>query len=117
MKRLSDGSAELSFADSASVVVPAKRVLFTMTDNGEGALRISPGTTPNMTEIDSALESGPFTLTSDGGMQRCKPQRWIVREVSDSTCELLVLFEPEDGGLEPVPAVPTVWVRSRQDLS
>jgi hypothetical protein len=66
-----------------------------MTDDGDGALRISPGTMPNMTEIETALESGPFTLTSGGVMLSCKPRRWIVRELTDSVCEMLVLFEPE----------------------
>ena len=72
MTRLHDGPAELTFADCASVVVPPERVLFTMTDNGEGALWIGPGTMPNMTEIETALESGPFTLKSEGVMQSCK---------------------------------------------
>ncbi len=65
-----------------------------MTDDGEGALWIAPGTMPNMTEIATALEAGPFTLTSEGVMQTCKPRRWIVEEVADSLCEMLVLFEP-----------------------
>jgi hypothetical protein len=107
MKRLHDGPAELTFADCASVIVPPERVLFTMTDNGEGALWIGPGTMPNMTEIETALESGPFTLKSEGVMQSCKPRRWIVKEVFDSVCEMLVMFEPEYGELEPTPAAPT----------
>jgi hypothetical protein len=100
MNRIHDGPAELTFADCASVVVPADRVLFTMTDDGEGALWIGPGTMPNMTEIETALESGPFTLTSKGAMQSCKPRRWIVREVTSSLCEMLVLFEPDCGDPE-----------------
>ena len=115
MNRIHDGSADLTFADCASVFVPAERILFTMTDNGEGALWIGPGTMPNMTEIETALESGPFTLKSEGAMQSCKPRRWIVREASDSVCEMLVMFEPEYGDLEPTPAAPTAWVLSRQD--
>ena len=101
MKRIHDGPAELTFADCASVVVPAERVLFTMIDEGEGALWIAPGTTPNMTEIETALESGPFTLTSEGLVHSCKPRRWIVREVSDSLWEMLVLFEPGYGDVGP----------------
>ena len=101
MKRIHDGPAELTFADCASVLVPAERVLFTMIDDGEGALWIAPGTMPNMTEIETALESGPFTLTSEGLMQSCKPRRWIVREVTDSLCEMLVLFEPGYGDSDP----------------
>jgi len=95
MNRIHDGPAELTFADFASVGVPSERVLVTMTDEGDGALRISPGTTPNMTEIETALESGPFTLTAGGVMVSCRPRHWIVREVTDSVCEMLVLFEPE----------------------
>ncbi len=95
MKRVHDGSAELTFADCASVVVPAERVLVTITDDGDGALWISPGTVPNMTEIETALESGPFTLTSEHVMVSCKPRRWIIREVSDAVCEMLVLFETD----------------------
>ena len=105
MTRIHDGSADLTFADCASVVVPAERVLFTMTDDGNGALRISPGTTPNMTEIETALESGPFTLTSGGVMQSCKPRRWIVREAGGSMCEMVVLFEPDCGELGEAPDV------------
>ena len=100
MNRIHDGSAELTFADCASVFVPAERVLFTMTDDGEGALWIGPGPMPNMTEIETALESGPFNLTSEGMMQSCKPLRWIVREVTSSLCEMLVLFEPDCGDAE-----------------
>src|SRR6185369_13257496 len=95
MNRIHDGPAELTFADCAWIVVSAQRVLVTMTDEGDGALRISPGTTPNMTEIATALESGPFTLTAGGAMVSCKPRHWIVREVTDSVCEMLVLFERE----------------------
>ena len=74
-----------------------------MIDEGEGALWIGPGTTPNMTEIETALKSGPFTLTSEGLMQSCKPRRWIIREVTDSLYEMLVLFGPGYGnvGLHP----------------
>ena len=103
MKRIHDGPAELTFADCASVLVPAARTLFTMTDDGQGALWIAPGTMPNMTEIETALESGPFTLTSEGVMQSCKPRRWIVREVTDSLFEMLVLFEPDCDDCEPAP--------------
>ena len=95
MNRIHDGSAELTFVDCPSVVVSAQRVLVTMTDEGDGALRISPGTTPNMTEIETALESGPFTLTAGGVMVSCKPRHWIIREVTDSVCEMVVLFEPQ----------------------
>ncbi len=103
MNRIHDGPADLTFADCASVLVPAERVLFTMTDDGDGALRISPGTLPNMTEIETALESGPFTLTTPGGvMQSGKPRRWIVRELTDAVCEMVLLFEP-DCELEPTP--------------
>ena len=52
------------------------------------------------------LESGPFTLKSEGVMQSCKPRRWIVKEVCDSVCEMLVMFEPEYGELEPTPGAP-----------
>ena len=103
MNRIRDGPADLTFADCASVLVPAERVWFTMTDDGDGALWISPGAMPNMTEIETALESGPFTLTSEGVMQSCKPRRWIVREVTDSVCEMLLLFEPDCGDLEHAP--------------
>jgi len=99
--RIHDGPAELTFADCASVVVPAERVCFTMTDDGEGALWIAPGTMPNMTEIETALESGPFTLASEGVMQSCKPRRWVVRELTDALCEMLVLFESDHGDCDP----------------
>ena len=56
--------------------------MFTMTDDGEGALWIAPGTMPNMTEIETALESGPFTLTSEGVLESCKPRR-LDRQGSD----------------------------------
>jgi hypothetical protein len=103
MTRIHDGPADLTFADCAWVVVPAERVLFTMTDDGVGAMWVAPGTMPNMTEIETALESGPFTLTSGGVMQSCRPRRWIVRELTDSLCEMLVLFESDHGALDPVP--------------
>ena len=64
-----------------------------MSDDGSGALWISPGSSPNMTEIETALESGPFVLTSDSVMVTCKPSRWVVKEVTDSVCELLLLFK------------------------
>ena len=108
MNRIHDGPADLTFADCASVVVPAERVLFTMTDDGNGALRISPGTMPNMTEIETALASGPFTLTAEGLMQSCKPRRWIVRELTDSVCEMVVLFKPDCGEREPTQGVHVV---------
>ncbi len=117
MKKLRDGPAELAFADCASVVVPAERVLFTMADDGEGALWISPGTMPNMTEIETAFESGPFTLTCEGVMQSCKPRRWVVRQVSDSVCEMLMLFEAEYGDFEPTPGAPTAPVLPRKERS
>lgn len=117
MRRAHDGPAELTFADCASVVVPAERILITMTDDGDGALWISPGTMPNMTQIETALESGPFTLTCEGVMQSCKPRNWVVREVSDSVYEMLVLFEPEHGDPESTPAAPTAQVPPRQEHS
>ena len=47
-------------------------------------------------------------------MQSCKPW-WIVKEVSDSVCEMLVLFEPEYGELEPTPSAPPARDLSRRD--
>src|SRR4249920_388315 len=62
------GPADLTFDDHNCLFVPADRVLVTMTEDGAGALRISPGHLPPMTEIVTALATGPFVLTFDGGM-------------------------------------------------
>ena len=52
---------------------------------------------------DGAGIRPPFTLTSEGVLQSCKPWRWIVREVTESGFEMLVLFEPDCGEREPAP--------------
>jgi hypothetical protein len=86
------GSAELTFPDSTCLVAAA-RVLVTV-EAGFGGLRISPGHVPSMSEVVTALESGPFTLTFDGGMLSCQPLQWTLR-TSEEGSELLMVFEAE----------------------
>ncbi len=87
------GCAELTFADRGCLLVAADRVRVTLSASGDGALRISPGTAPQMTAIVTALTSGPFILTFDDGMVQCKSRQWVVRETDDATFEMLLTFE------------------------
>jgi hypothetical protein len=87
------GPAELTFADNASLLVDANRVLIAVSDRGVGALRISPGIHPNVVELVSALQAGPFTLSYHGGMVTCRLLSFVTREPQDGEWEMVIVFE------------------------
>ena len=87
------GPAELTFADNASLLVDANRVLIAVSNRGVGALRISPGLHPNVVELVGALQSGPFTLAYHGGMVNCRLLSFATREPHDGEWEMVIVFE------------------------